>query len=312
MTFSVRFFKRLILLVLALMIVIPTGLAIRFGLRTAELEKQVAGLGTTTQKPSQVQSSPKPTGGDPDVVPTGYDTELIGEALSYQVLYPDLYSSAVVPAQREKAIDTVYLTFDCTPSSNTLEILNNLDAYGIKATFFVTGSTDPDAVSIMQEIVNRGHTIGLRSNSSSYQKLYQSVEDYLNDFKEIYDTVYNATGVRAEIFRFPGGSVNPYNSGIYQELIAEMLRRNFVFFDWSITALTVGASGSGDPTAEEISTHLINEMAGKDRAIVMFRDAAGKEAVAGAIPGIVEGLRSLGYSFQPLTATVLPVAFSYP
>lgn len=312
MTFSVRFFKRLILLVLALMIVIPTGLAIRFGLRTAELEKQIAGV-ETTQKPSQAQNSATPTtGGDPDAVPTSYDNTLEGEILSYQAMYPELYGTAVVPAQREKAIDTVYLTFDCTPSSNTLEILNNLDAYGVKATFFVTGSTDPDSVAIMQEIVNRGHSIGLRGSSSSYQKIYQSVSDYLTDFKEIYDAVYQATGVRAEIFRFPGGSVNPYNSGIYQELIAEMLRRNFVFFDWSITALTVGASGSGEPTAEEISSHLIGEMAGKDRAIVMFRDVAGKEAVAGSLPGIIEGLRELGYSFQPLTAAVLPVAFSYP
>lgn len=308
MTFSVRFFKRLILLVLLLMIVVPTGLAIWFGTQTADLERRLAQMGENPGQPGHSQESPRPSG-EPGVVPTSYETNLDPEPLSYQVLYPELYSTAVIPAQRVKAIDTVYLTFDCTPSSNTLEILNNLDVYGVKATFFVTGSTDPDTQEIMREIVNRGHSIGLRGNSSSYQKIYQSVEDYLTDFNEIYNLVYETTGVRAEIFRFPGGSVNSYNSGIYQELIAEMLRRNFVFFDWSITE---GSAGGGELTAEQISTNVINSMAGKDRAIIKFQDSSGREMVAGALPSIIEGLQAVGYSFQPLTAGILPMAFSYP
>lgn len=308
MTFSVRFFKRLILLVLLLMIAIPNILAVMFGLEVTRLQRELAEQGEAPSQPSQSQESPRPSG-DPAVVPTGYDTTLDAEPLAYQTLYPELYSTAVVPAQRVKAIDTVYLTFDCTPSSNTLEILDQLDVYGIKATFFVSGSTDPDAQEIMREIVRRGHSIGLRGNSSSYQKLYHSVEDYLADFNEIYNLVYEATNVRAEIFRFPGGSVNSYNSGIYQELIAEMLRRNFVFFDWSVTE---GSASGGELTAEQISTNVINSMAGRDRAIIKFQDSAGREMVAGALPSIIEQLRELGYSFQPLMAEVLPMAFSYP
>lgn len=310
MTFSVRFFKRLILLVLALSIVIPTWLAIWFGMRTASLERQIAELGVSpSARPNQGQESPGPSG-DPAVVPTSYDTQLNPEPLSYQTLFPELYGTAVIPAQRVKAIDTVYLTFDCTPSRNTLEILNKLDDYGVKATFFVSGSTDPDAQEIMREIARRGHTIGLRSNSSSYQKIYQSVEDYLADFNEIYNLVYETTGIRAEIFRFPGGSVNSYNSGIYQELIAEMLRRNFIFFDWTISE---GSATKGELTAEEISANVVDKMAaeGRDRDIVKLQDSPGREMVAGALPSIIEKLRDVGYSFQPLTAEILPLAFSY-
>lgn len=311
MTFSVRFFKRLILLILALSIAIPTWLAIWFGMRTASLERQMAEMGVSpSARPSQSQESLGPSG-DPAVVPTSYDTQLNPEPLSYQTMFPELYSTAVVPAQRVKAIDTVYLTFDCTPSKNTLEILNKLDDYGVKATFFVSGSTDPDAQEIMREIVRQGHTIGLRSNSSSYQKIYQSVEDYLTDFNEIYNLVYETTNIRAEIFRFPGGSVNSYNSGIYQELIAEMLRRNFIFFDWNTTE-GLPPQGGRELTAEEISTNVVEYMAGKDRAIVKFQDSPGREMVAGALPSIIEELREVGYSFQPLTAEVLPVAFRYP
>lgn len=311
MTFSVRFFKRLILLILVLSIAIPTWLAIWFGAQTASLKRQLDEMGATpSSRPSQSQESPSQSG-DPAVVPTSYDTQLNPEPLSYQTMFLELYSTAVIPAQRVKAIDTVYLTFDCTPSSNTLEILEKLDHYGVKATFFVTGSTDPDAAEIMREIVRQGHTIGLRSSSSSYQKIYQSVEDYLTDFNEIYNLVYEATGVRAEIFRFPGGSVNSYNSGIYQELIAEMLRRNFIFFDWTITE---GSATKGELTAEEISANVVDKMAaeGRDRDIVKLQDSPGREMVAGALPSIIEELRAVGYSFQPLTANVLPVAFRYP
>lgn len=304
MTFSVRFFKRLILLILLLMIIVPTVLAVLFGREVTRLQKELAEQGANPGQPSHTEESPTPSG-DPAVVPTNYDTTLVAEPLSYQTLYPELYGTAQIPAQRVKAIDTVYLAFDCTPSSNTLKILNNLDVYGVKATFFINSSSDPEAQEIMREIVSRGHSIGLRSSSGSYQKIYQSVEDYLTDFKEIYDLVYETTGVRAEIFCFPGGSVNSYNSGIYQELIAEMLRRNFVFFDWHLTE-------DKEVTAEGISSHVINGMAGRDRAIVKFQDAPGRDMVAGALPSIIEQLREVGYSFQPLTAEVLPVAFRYP
>lgn len=308
MTFSVRFFKRLILLVLLLMIVVPTFFMFFFWIKTADLERQLAEQGANPSQPSQSQESVNPSP-DPAVVPTGYDTSLEGEPLYYQTLFPDLYGTASVTEGRTKAIDTVYLTFDCTPSSNTLEILDKLDDYGIKATFFINGdSIDPEAQSIMHEIVNQGHTIGLRSNSNSYDAIYHSIEDYLADFNEIYNLVYEATGVRAEIFSFPGGSVNSYNGGFYQELIAEMLRRNFIFFDWTFSG---DSTGSRTPSAEEISNNVVKGMTGRDRAIVKFRDAAGREAVAGAIPAIVEELQAVGYSFQPLTASVLPVVFSY-
>lgn len=307
MTFSVRFFKRLILVVLLLMIAVPNIWAVASIFEINRLRQELAEQGTNPGQPGQNQESPNPSG-DPAVVPTSFDNPLEGEALSYQTLFPELYGTASISGGRTKAIDTVYLTFDCTPSSNTMEILDKLDRYGIKATFFVNGSTDPDAQDIIKAIVDGGHTIGLRSSSNSYDAIYHSVEDYLADFNEIYNLVYETTGVRAEIFSFPGGSVNSYNSGIYQELIAEMLRRNFIFFDWTFSG---DSTGSRTPSAEEISENVVNGMANRDRAIIKFRDAVGREAVAGAIPAIAEELQALGYSFQPLTASVLPVIFSY-
>ena len=291
-TFSVTFFKRLILIVLALLILVPTVLAIVFGLRCASLEQRLARLESAVP-------------GTPDY------SALLGpdqaEALAYQQLFPELYGETAIPTNRTPAEETVYLTFDGSPSPNTLDILDTLDEYGVKATFFVSGQTDADSLTILKEIGIRGHAIGLRSYSLSYQEVYNSVEDYLADFQKIYDLVYETTGQKVQIFRFPGGSINAYNSNIYQELIAEMLRRNFVYFDWNVS----GESTQSGQTIDQIRANVLDGMADKSRGIVMLQDSFGKETVAKALGGIIEGLQSEGYKFQPLTTAVLPVVFSY-
>lgn len=295
MTLSVRFYKRLILLVLLLMILIPTGTAIRLGAKSARLEKQLAAAGIL---PGDGQGQEDLPGGNNPIVS--------GTPIDYQLLHPELYGTARLSDQRIVAKDTVYLTFDCAPTANTQRILDILDEYGIKATFFLIGVTDSDNLEYMRQIVSRGHSIGLYSYSNSYGEIYESIESYLDDFQKIYDLVYETTGVEAEIFRFPGGSVNTYNNNFYQELIAEMLRRDFIFFDWNY------GEGKGDETTPEgIKSNVFNTMEGQTRGIVALRDTVGHEAVVDALPDIITGLRDRGYSFQPLNATVMPVIFSY-
>ncbi len=314
-TFSVGFFKRAILVVLALLILIPTTLAIYFGVKCSRLEQRLIGQGNvgeparqtapTQTMPARAEGSavPRPTGTAPaEAAPEK------GEALDYQELYPDLYGTAQIAEQRVRASDTVYLTFDGSPSANTRRILDVLDEYGIKATFFVMGHDDEASLATLKEISDRGHSIGLRCYSNSFQEIYASIEAYLTDFKKIYDLVYETTGQRAEIFRFPGGSVNGYNSGFYQELIAEMLRRNFIYFDWNVAGESTQSDGL---SAQRVKDNVLGNMAHKDRAIIMFQDSFGKEAVVDALPDIIEGLQDKGYGFQPLTAAVLPIVYSY-
>ncbi len=291
-TFSVAFFKRLILVILALLILIPTALAIIFGVRYSNLKKRMDQLEEISLALPDYSALLGPDQAD---------------ALAYQELFPELYGERAIPARRVPASKTVYLTFDGSPSPNTRDILDTLDAYGVKATFFVSGQSDADSLALLKEIANRGHAIGLRGYSLSYQEIYNSVEDYLADFQKIYDLVYQTTGQKAQIFRFPGGSINAYNSGIYQELIAEMLRRSFVYFDWSVS----GESTRGGQSVDQIQANVLQGMEGKDRGIVMLQDSYGKENVAKALEGILEGLRQDGYKFQPLTTAVLPVVFSY-
>lgn len=288
-TLSVRFYKRLILVILALLILVPTVLAVVFGVQNAALRRQLADGPAESEKPRE-------------------PLQMVGEPLNYQTIYPELCSAAEIPEERVRESNTAYLTFNSTPGSNTEAILDVLDTYGVKATFFVRGTGDTEIYPILREIVDRGHALGLYGYSDSYQQMYSSVTAFLEDFKAAYNMVYEATGLQAEIFRYPGGSINPYNCGLYQELNAEMLRRNFVFFDWNVSG---AVSGQEEQTGDQIRDNVISGMAGKDRAIIALQDAPEETAVTSALPGIIEDLRSTGYRMKPLSASVMPVIFGY-
>ncbi len=114
------------------------------------------------------------------------------------------------PAEQQGSTDlsakTIYLTFDDGPSARTPEVLQILADNGVKATFFVKNGGKYN--HYMQDIVAQGHTIALHTYSHDYASIYSSDEAYLSDLQQISDLVYNETGVRTNIMRFPGGASN--------------------------------------------------------------------------------------------------------
>lgn len=304
MELSVRFFKRLILLLLALMILVPTVLAIRFGLTSRSLAAENTLLEDQLdkiQRSLQMQLGGEPL---PTVMPEF--TPPPDQALAYQSLWPDLFHETGEDWGRSYQANTVYLTFDNAPSGHTAEILDALDHAGVKATFFVTGRNDtPENRAVLKEIVDRGHSIGILTYTYDFRTIYASVENYLEDFDRVYQMIYEATGVKTPLFRFPGGSVNSYNYKIYQQLIAEMFRRGFLFYDWNVS----GMDNVRGTTAERVAQNVISDVQCFSRAIVELRD--GGTGTAEAIPQIVAELQAAGYTFQPLTEAVQTIAFSY-
>ena len=301
MEFSVRFFKRLILLVLALMILVPTALAVRFGVSSHRLAEENGQLGEQLAK-TQLQLEEKLSRGEPG----GGPAQAQGQDLPYQALWKELYR---VPEAGQALLvqdHTVYLTFNGGPSEQTKKLLDALDKAGVKATFFVTGRGDsPETRAVLKEIVDRGHAIGVLSYTYDYRTIYATVGNFLEDFDQARQMIFEATGVETGIFRFPGGSVNSYNYKLYQPLIAEMLRRGFVFYDWNVS----GLDNVRGTSAEVVAQTVIDDVQKYSRAIVELRD--GGTGTADALPRIVEELEAAGYTFAPLTEEVAPITFSY-
>ena len=226
----------------------------------------------------------------------------------YMKLYPELYAENP-PEHFKEDSGTVYLTFDDGPSDRTSDVLEILDRYGIKATFFVCGGEDEKSQQLMRDIVNAGHTIGIHSISHDYEKIYSSVESYLDDFNETYMCVYNATGVKPQIFRFPGGSINNYNRFTYMQIIAEMTRRGFVYYDWNVSGEDAVHGADWTSIYNNIMSGIKSNTA--DRAIVLLHDSQSKENTVLVLEDIIDRLLEDGYKFDKLDNTVNPATFTY-
>ena len=314
---SVLFFKHVLLAAVIVLIAVPTVLALclHSGLRSERARTDLLAEQLAASEAAREQLASQPPAADPaGTEPKGEDPDgqsmatPIGEAPEYTKLYPDLYVDPVDYGS-EDIENSAYLTFDDGPSARTDEILAILDKYGIKATFFVVGTPTEEGLQRMRNIVEAGHTIAIHSYTHNYQQIYASVEAYLDDFYQMYCQIVEATGVKPQIFRFPGGSINSYNGTVYMDIIAEMTRRGFVYFDWN--------AANGDAASRQIlpaSTLAENALASvgvRRRAVILMHDSASKTTTVEALETIIKGYLEGGYTFLPLTAETKPVIFGY-
>lgn len=220
---------------------------------------------------------------------------------SYQKKYKNLYVSKK-DAQSGKV---VHLTFDDGPSQNTPKVLDILDKYDVKATFFVVYTEEEPYCDYYKEIVKRGHTLAIHTASHNYKQIYASVDAYLEDFNKIYSYVYEKTGVRPTLFRYPGGSTNclSYNAG--SAIMEEMERRGFTYYDWNVSS----GDGGNQATRSTIYDWVTSKAVNLDESVVLMHDSGGKGETVAALPSIIETLQDAGCTFEPLTSSTEPVQF---
>ena len=101
----------------------------------------------------------------------------------------------------------VAFTFDDGPCSHTLDILDILDEFNAKATFFVVGSCMKANNSIILETIQRGHEVGNHTtNHARLSKLSKKqISRNLEDNDKLY---YNITEEHMMTFRPPYGAYN--------------------------------------------------------------------------------------------------------
>ncbi len=230
-------------------------------------------------------------------------------APEYTRLFPELYADATDESASVTKDKVVYLTFDDGPSQRTLEILDILDKYDIKATFFMSGGKSDETAEIMREVAQRGHTLAVHSLSHKYDEVYESVESWLEDFNNTYMSIYDATGVRPQLYRFPGGSVNNYNSHIVEQIIAECTRRGFVYHDWNVSGEDATKSATWSSIYDNVVSGTLNSSS--SRAIVLLHDNKDKSNTVNTLDDIIHELRDNDYTFEALDNTIKPITFSH-
>jgi peptidoglycan/xylan/chitin deacetylase (PgdA/CDA1 family) len=309
---SVRFFKHLILTVIALLIIVPTIGCVYFVIQYNTLKAQIAletelltSLAAELDELDELADTDEPIENIEVNQDANRGAGRMDGAIPYQLMHTHLFieNDFQFIDETEK---TVYLTFDDGPTPLTPQVLDILKDHGVPATFFVVYRRGDFAEEMYRRIVDEGHVLALHSASHDYRLIYSSVEAFFDDFARLSDMLEEVTGVKPELFRFPGGSNNSFIRGMQQEVIAELLRRGYTYYDWDVS------SGSATPTAtvSSVYSNVINGVGSRQRAIILMHDA-GTSATVTALPRIIDTLKASGYQFEILDKTVRPTFFNY-
>lgn len=198
----------------------------------------------------------------------------------------------------------VYLTFDDGPSKNTERILEILDEYNVKATFFVTGKTDAESQALYKKIVEQGHTLGMHSYSHKYSVIYESLEAFEQDYQQLHDYLYEVTGVDCKYYRFPGGSSNKVSNQDMREFITYLNEQGVTYFDWNVSS---GDATSQAYTAEELIRNVMGDVTKYKTSVVLMHDAATKTTTVDGLASLIEQLQSMGAHILPIDEDTTPI-----
>ena len=201
-------------------------------------------------------------------------------------------------ANKKEDIDlnkTVYLTFDDGPTEWTKKILEVLNKYNIKATFFITNPKGKE--EIVKTAYEEGHKIGVHSYSHSYSEIYKNRESFWNDIEKVQKEIQNITGVKTDIMRFAGGSKNTLAIGdeenILSKLKKEVKSKGYEYFDWNVSA---GDGGGALTDIDYITNNMIEGIKKNKTSIVLCHDTY--ENLIYGIENVIKWCNENDYKFR--------------
>lgn len=183
--------------------------------------------------------------------------------------------------------DQVAITLDAAwGTDKTKAILDILDKYKIRATFFVTGMWAEKNAAVLKEISDRGHEIGNHSYTHrDFAKL--SDDEMVKELAKATDSIEKATGKRTTIFRAPYGSWNA-------KIVDVVGREQYDFIQWDVDSLDWKGL-----TPSAMEARIFPKV--QSGSIILFHNDA--QYIVEALPGIIEKLEAKG--LKPVTVTEL-------
>jgi len=183
----------------------------------------------------------------------------------------------------------VALTFDDGPNEPyTSEVLDVLDHYGIKGTFFEVGTNveaDPQAT---QRIATEGHV--LANHSYDHSRLATAVDLGYGEVDRAQAVFKTVAGVEPVLFRPPAGIHTPWQ-------MRRVGGQRMVTVNWD----SEGMDWQKNATADTITTRVLSEV--KPGSIILLHDGdesrqgSDRSQTVEALPRIIEGLEARGYHF---------------
>lgn len=211
---------------------------------------------------------------------------------------PNENGSALIKGIYTSEEKQVYLTFDDGPSKTiTPQILDILNQYNVKATFFVLGKNVEYYPDILQREYNEGHYIANHGYTHEYSKIYRSKDTTFEEYAQTENAIKNALGnqdFNTYLFRFPGGSYGGRYESVKREAREMFDSYGIAYTNWN--CLTGDAEGK--KTAEDCFNEMLRTKGDQNSIILLMHDAADKQQTVDALPSIIQYYIDNGYTFK--------------
>ncbi len=188
----------------------------------------------------------------------------------------------------ETASKELFLTFDDGPIAGPTEfVLDTLNQFNAKATFFCIGDNIKKHQDVFKRIVTEGHLIG--NHTHNHLKGWNtSVEKYSSNIKECNDQIRLVSPVaKVELFRPPYGRIK--NSQV------KAVQLNYKIIMWDVLTSDYSKSVSQERCLRG------SIKATRPGSIIVFHDSLkAKRNMEYTLPRYLEHFVKLGYSFKVL------------
>jgi len=195
----------------------------------------------------------------------------------------------------------IALTFDAGwLYDQTIDLLDVLDAYQVKSTFFLRGKWVEDHPELTREILKRGHSVESHSLTHGHMREMTDVA-VRNEIAATTKIIEDTTGYRPYLFRPPFGE---YDSRILNILAQQGYPYTVM---WTIDSLDWLEERNGvKVTAQYLTDRILSNAT--DKGIVLMH--IGGYQTVNALPDIIQGLRNDGYKLVKVNDMLPPPSIS--
>ena len=182
----------------------------------------------------------------------------------------------------------IYPTFDDGPIPELTDlILDILDQYDAKGTFFCVGDNIRKHPEIFQSILNNGHSVG--NHTFNHLKAWRTQnEDYLHNVYRCQEEIEKYTQQEQKLFRFPYGQFN-------LKLAQKLKRQNYQLIMWDVLSKDYNTAIS----SEKILKNSVKNSS--NGSIIVFHDnLKAKNKILQFLPLYLKHFSDIGYKFKKL------------
>lgn len=191
------------------------------------------------------------------------------------------------------ARNEIALTIDDGPDPQvTPQVLDMLDHYQVRATFFCIGRLAAKHPELCREIVRRGHAVENHSMQHRHYFSLLGIAGYTREIRAAQDTLAGITGQRPMFFRAPAGLRNPFLEPV-------LARLGLRLASWTVRGFDTRSGDAGKVTARLLARL-------RPGAILLLHDGhaaltmAQQPVILEVLPRVLEAAAHAGLRFVTL------------